>query len=330
MKAVLMSEPGGPEVLALQEVEAPQITSATQLRVRLRAAGVNPIDTKLRARGHFADPATPAILGCDGAGEVMETGAQVSRFKPGDRVWFCHGGLGHEPGNYAEFQVLEQELARAMPKSLSFAQAAAGPLVLITAWEALFDRGRLETGQTVLIHAGAGGVGHVAIQLAKLKGARVITTVSTKAKADFVHALGADEVILYPETDFVVATLALTQGQGADLVLDTVGPATFASSIRCTAHYGHLVTLLDPGALDLKEARNRNLSLAFTLMLTPMLRNLPKARAHQGWILDQCRAWIDQGRLSLSLSQELPLAQAQQAHRMIESGHSQGKVVLLT
>lgn len=329
MKAVLMSEPGGPEVLALQEVEAPQITSATQLKVRLGAAGVNPIDTKLRARGYFYDPATPAILGCDGAGEVVETGAKASRFKPGDRVWFCHGGLGREPGSYAEFQVLEQDMARAMPNSLSFAQAAAGPLVLITAWEALFDRGRLEAGQTALIHAGAGGVGHVAIQLAKLRGARVITSVSSQAKADFVRALGADEVILYPEADFVAATLELTQGQGADLVLDAVGPATFASSIRCTAHYGHLVTLLDPGALDLKEARNRNLSLAFTLMLTPMLRDLPQARAHQGWILDQCRTWIDQGRLKISLGHELPLAQAQQAHRLIEAGHTQGKIVLL-
>lgn len=329
MKAVVMSEPGGPEVLALQEALEPAIQSATQIKVRIRAAGVNPIDTKLRARGHFSDPGKAAILGCDGAGEVIEIGPGVSRFTPDDRVWFCHGGLGHEAGNYAEYQVLDEQLARTMPTSLDYAEAAAGPLALITAWEALFDRGRLEAGQTVLIHAGAGGVGHIAIQLAKAKGARVITTVSSPAKAAFVRSLGADETILYPEADFVAATLDLTQGQGADLVLDSVGPEVFAKSIDCTAHYGHLVTLLDPGSLSLKEARNRNLSLAFTLMLTPMLRDLPKARAHQGLLLDECKALIDQGKLRIHVSAQLPLAEAQEAHRLIESGHTQGKIVLI-
>lgn len=328
MKAVLMSEPGGPQVLSLQEIAEPQLQSATDIKVRLGAAGINPIDTKLRARGHFGDPAKAAILGCDGAGEVVEIGSSATRFKPGDRVWFCHGGLGHEPGNYAEFQVLDEAIARAMPKSLSFAQAAAAPLVLITAWEALFDQGRLEAGQSVLIHAGAGGVGHVAIQLAKARGARVITTVSNQAKADFVRSLGADEVILYPEQDFVQTTLDLTQGQGADLVLESVNPEVYVRSIDCTAYQGSLVSLLDPGATSLKEARNRNLTLAFTLMLTPMLQDLPKARAHQGWILDECAQLIDQGKLRIEVGQSLPLAEATKAHRLIEEGHTQGKIVL--
>lgn len=329
MKAILMSEAGGPEVLALQEVEEPGIVSPSTIKVRLHAAGINPIDTKLRARGHFGGSGKAVILGCDGAGEVIETGTGVSRFKPGDRVWFCHGGLGHEPGNYAEYQLLDETIARAMPATLDHVQAAAAPLVLITAWEALFDQGRLEAGQSVLIHAGAGGVGHVAIQLAKAKGARVITTVSNQTKADFVRGLGADEVILYPEQDFVQAALDLTQGQGADLVLDTVGPEVFARSQACTAHYGSLVTLLDPGPASLKEARNRNLKLAFTLMLTPMLANLPKARAHQGFILDECAQLVDQGKLRIEVGLELPLAEAARAHRLIEEGHTQGKIVLI-
>lgn len=325
-----MSEPGAPDVLRIGEIEAPGQPSGRQVKVHIRAAGVNPIDTKLRARGLLVGQNLPAVLGCDGAGEVAEAGPEVRALRPGNRVWFCHGGLGADQGNYAEYRLIEEDLARPMPRSIDFATAAAGPLVLITAWEALYDRARLQAGQSVLIHAGAGGVGHVAIQLAKIRGARVLTTVSTPEKAAFVRSLGADEVILYPEYDLAARVNELTGGQGAEVVLDTVGPEVFKASIGCTAHYGHLVTLLDPGEFSCKEARNRNLSISFTLMLTPMLRPLPEARAHQGEILDQCAQWIDEGRLRLEVSHRLPLAEAAAAHRLIETGHGQGKIVLLT
>jgi NADPH2:quinone reductase len=212
---------------------------------------------------------------------------------------------------------------------LTFETAAAGPLVLITAWEALFDRARLQTGQTVLIHAGAGGVGHVAIQLAKSAGARVLATVSSAEKAGFVKGLGADEAIIYPEEDFVEAVDRLTEGQGAEVVLDTVGPQVFQRSIPAVAHYGDLVTLLDPGSgVNWKEARNRNLRIAFTLMLTPMLRDLPEARAHHAQILVGCGNLIEAGRLRIEVARSLALEQAVEAHRQIEAGHTQGKLVL--
>ena len=171
MKAVLMTREGEPDVLEYRDVPEPEIRSLTQIKVRLRAAGVNPVDTKLRARGVFYADALPAILGCDGAGTVVEVGGGVTRFRSGDAVWFCNGGLGRESGCYAEYAVIDETVARTKPSALDFTAAAAGPLVLITAWEALYDRAGLEYGQHVLIHAGAGGVGHVAVQLAKLRGA---------------------------------------------------------------------------------------------------------------------------------------------------------------
>ena len=329
MKAIVMTAVGDAEVLKLQNLPEPEITRATELKIKIHAAGVNPVDTKVRRHGLLFNEVLPAILGCDGAGVVVEIGADVQQFKVGDKVWYCHGGLGREPGNYAEYAVIEQRWLSLSPQSYSFVEAAAGPLVLITAWGALFDRGGLQAGQTVLIHAGAGGVGHVAIQLAKLKGARVIATVSSEQKADFVRGLGADEVINYKDTDFVATVNELTQGQGADVVFDTVGAEVFKTSIAATAHFGRLITLLDPGQQDLSEARLRNLLIGFELMLTPMLRDLASARDQHVAILKQCAQWIDQGHLKLHVSKVLPLESAIEAHQLIEAGHTIGKIVLM-
>ena len=328
MKAILMTSTGKPDVLQLAEVAEPEVT-ATGIKVRLKAAGVNPIDTKLRRRGVFFPDALPAILGCDGAGIVTETGPQAQRFKPGDAVWFCHGGLGSAPGNYAEYTVLDEAEAAPLPASLDFTAAAALPLVLITAWEALFDRARLGEDQTVLIHAGAGGVGHVAIQLARAAGARVATTVSSAAKAALVEELGAGKVIRYRDCDFVEQVLDWTGGRGVDVVLDSLGGETFRRSLSAARVYGHVVTLLDPGnGVEWNEARNRNLAISCTLMLTPMLQDLPDARRHQIDILQRCSELIDSGRLTSRVSEVLPLEQAATAHALIDAGHVQGKIVL--
>ncbi len=329
MKAILLRALGEPDVLRLEAIAEPEITRPTQIKVKVMAAGVNPIDTKLRKRGVLTPEGLPAILGCDGSGVVVEIGEEVTLFRPGDEVWYCDGGLGGLHGNYAEFAVLQEDVCCRKPVSADFEQAAAAPLVLITAWEAIFGRARMTDERTLLVHAGAGGVGHVAIQLAKQAGIRVLTTVSTPEKRDFVKTLGADEVILYPQEDLVSRVLELTEGRGADVVLDTVGPEVFRQSIEATAHYGDLVTLLDPGAeIDWKEARNRNLRIGFTLMLTPMLRDLPQARSNQVAILHDCAEMIDSGCLKIHVGERLPLAEAVQAHQLIEQGRMQGKLVL--
>ncbi len=329
MKAILMSVPGGPEVLQLREVPDPQIRGERELRVRLKAAGVNPIDTKLRRRGTFYPEEMPAILGCDGAGVVEAVGSGVRQFRVGDEVYFCHGGLGREAGNYAELIVVDERFVAPKPRTLSFAEAAAAPLVLITAWEALYDRGRLQAGQRALIHAGAGGVGHVAIQLARLRGCQVATTVSTPEKAEFVRSLGASLPIFYRQTDFVRAVLDWTEEEGVDLALDTLGGPVLEQTFPAVRVYGDLVTLLAPAPeTDWRVARDRNLRVSFELMLTPMLKNLIVARQNQAEILRQCARLIDQGQLRIRLSHTFPLAEAAAAHRLLEQGSVLGKIAL--
>jgi NADPH2:quinone reductase len=249
----------------------------------------------------------------------------------GDEVFFCNGGLGGSRGTYAEFAVVDQRFLAIKPAALSFAEAAAAPLVLITAWESLYDRGRLQAGQTVLIQAGAGGVGHVAVQLASLQGAEVCTTVSSEEKANFVKQLGADSVILYKNTDVVDEVLTWTQGQGVDLAFDTVGGETFYQTIPAVKIYGDLVTILepDPALGNLKTARMRNLRISLELMLTPMLQSLVEEQEQQARILQQCARLCDRNLLKIHVSQTFPLEQAQAAHELLETGSVTGKLVLL-
>ncbi len=329
MKVIEIRETGGPEVLQFANYPDPPAPGPEEILVRLQAAGVNPVDTKIRRRGPLIANGLPAVLGCDGAGVVEAVGPAVTRFKPGDAVWFCDGGLGGPVGNYAEYRLVHQLIAQPKPQSLSMIEAAAAPLVLLTAWEALYDRARIQPGQRVLIHAGAGGVGHVAIQLARWVGARVCTTISSPDKAAFAHSLGAEFCINYREEDLVEAVMDWTEGEGVDVAFDTVGPEVFQRTIPAVAHYGDLVSILDPGPqLDLTEARMRNLRIGLELMLTPMLRDLPKARAHQGEILNRCAEAIDRGELRIHVSQTFALAEVASAHRLIEEGHVTGKLVL--
>lgn len=330
MKAVVMTALGTPDVLKLQEVPDPKISKSTEILVRLKAAGINPIDTKLRQRGTFFPDQMPAILGCDGSGIIEAVGNGVQNFRVGDQVYFCNSGLGSPPGNYAELAVVDERFVARKPASISFAEAASAPLVLITAWESLFDRGRLEAGQTTLIHAGAGGVGHVAIQLAKLRGAKVATTVSTAEKAVFVKQLGAEKIILYKQSEFVQETLDWTQGEGVDLAYDTIGGPLFEKTFPAVKVYGDLVSILSPDAsVNWKVARDRNLRISLELMLTPMLHKLTAAQQHQADILRQCAEYIDNNQLTIHLGHTFPLAEAAEAHRLLESGSMTGKIALV-
>jgi NADPH2:quinone reductase len=238
--------------------------------------------------------------------------------------------LGAHQGNYAEYTVVDERFVARKPASISFAEAAAAPLVLITAWEALYERGRLEPGERVLIHAGAGGVGHVAIQLAKLKGASVSTTVGSQEKASFVKELGADHTILYKQTDFVEAVLDWTNGEGVELAFDTVGGKIFEKTFPAVRVYGDIVTILEPDANTVwKTARLRNLRIGLELMLTPALLGLEESLQHHAEILEQSAAWIDEGKLKIHVSQQFPLEEAAKAHQLLESGSVTGKIVLL-
>jgi NADPH2:quinone reductase len=330
MQAIVMNQPGGPEVLELRSLTVPALPSAQHVQVRLHAAGVNPVDTKLRANGTYYPDRLPTILGCDGAGVVEAVGDKVTRVQPGDKVYFCSGGIGGEPGNYATYNTVHEDYLAHMPANLDFVQAAAVPLVLITAWEALYDRARLQPAERVLIHAAAGGVGHVAVQLARHTLARVAATVGDMEKAAFVRTLDAERIIEYKKEDFVQATLDWTDGIGVDLTLDTVGGDTLCKSFAATRVYGQVVTLLQPAcdANAIKTARTRNQSLSHELMLTPQSLGLHAARVHQREILEAGAQLIEDGKLTVRVSAVMPLELAAEAHRRIGAGHSTGKIVL--
>jgi len=330
MKAILMTSAGSPDVLALYDTEKPELPSPHHLRVKLAAAGVNPLDTKLRAKPVYYPDKLPAILGCDGAGVVERIGSAVTRFKTGDAVFFNNGGIGDEPGCYAEYTVLHEEYCAATPVNISLQDSAALPLVLLTAWEALVERVNLQAGQTILIHAAAGGVGHIAVQLAHHFNARIAVTVSDEKKAGLVLGLDAEKIIRYKQQDFVQEILGWTDGKGVDVVFDTVGGETFLRSLNATRVGGKVVSLLATplSAADVQLARLRNLSLHYELMLTPQLMKLHDERIRQRKILEHCAQLIESGKLGVLVSYALPLAEAQQAHRLIEQGGVMGKIIL--
>jgi NADPH2:quinone reductase len=316
------------EVLRVQELSKPQIQQPTDLLVRIMAAGINPVDTKIHQRGPYLDQGSPMVLGLDGAGVVEAVGAGVRHFSPGDEVYFCHGGLGGLTGTYSEYLVLDEQLAAPKPACLSFAEAAAAPLILITAWEALYDRARLNPDQKVLIHGGTGGVGHIAIQMAKLKGAWVCTTISSEAKADQAGMLGADHCIYYPRMNFVDGVNHWTQGQGVDVAFDTVGDPTLSQTFQAVRPYGDVVTLHGAtGETDWGTARQRNLRVSFELTLTPRLQRQPAGLLYQARILKQCAKWLDTGKIRVLLAKTFPLESVQAAYDYL-STHPVGKVVL--
>ncbi|MEM6650810.1 MAG: zinc-binding dehydrogenase, partial [Pseudomonadota bacterium] len=240
--------------------------------VRIHATSINVVDTKIRGGMDAIAPDDPIILGCDMAGKVTALGPGVTGFKVGDEVYGCAGGIKGSDGTYAEEMVADARLLAKKPESLSFKEAAGLPLVAITAWEALVDRAKVQPGERVLVHGGTGGVGHIGIQLAKALGAVVHTTVSTKAKAEVAHQLGADRAILYRDQSVADYVAAETGGQGYDVVFDTVGGPNLPTSLEALAVNGRCVTIVSlESAPDLSALHLKNASLHVVFMLIPLL-----------------------------------------------------------
>jgi NADPH:quinone reductase len=331
MKVIMLAGAGGTEMLKLQEIPDPEVTGSQDVLVRLYAAGLNPVDYKLRRAGGFYPDRLPLILGCDGAGVVQAIGEEVTKFEIGDEVFFFNGGMGgDDQGNYAEFTIVHQDYLVRKPESLSMVEAASVPLVWLTAWEALFDRYSLQAGQTILIHGGAGGVGYIAIQIAKHAGATVYTTISSPEKAEFANSIGADECINYKEENFVTKVLELTEGKGVDVVFDVVGGQVFADSFPATKIYGHVVTLdeINFSQEEVNVAKLRNLSLSYELMLTPMHFKMHAARVRQTGMLEEAARLIDAGQIKVVVNNVFAMDEISQAHQVVESGHSIGKTVI--
>jgi NADPH:quinone reductase len=329
MRAVVATGRGGPEVLQLGEAPLAWPRRPDDVLVRLKAAGLNPADAYFRRLGPYVEPVGPLILGHDGAGVVDAVGGRVRRFKPGDEVCFCNGGIGGDSGTYAEFAVVPEGQLVAKPANVDFILAAALPLVAITMSEALHERARLKRGEHVLVHAGAGGTGHLGIQLAKLAGARVATTVSGDSKAALAAELGADLVVRYHEQDFVAEARRWTLGNGLGVAVDNVGPETMQRTFAAMAPYGRVVTLMGTPADTVEGAAyNGNLTIHNVMMLTPMWRGLRPRLRRQAALVGLAMEQLAAGRLRVVVDRAFALGEAADAHRHLESGQAVGKVVL--
>ena len=329
MRAIVATGLGEPDVLELRSVPLHWPRGPGDVLVRLKAAGVNPADAYFRRFGPYVRSEGPFIPGHDGAGEVEAVGAQVRRFKPGDAVCFCDGGIGGDPGTYAEFAVVPSSRLVRKPPHVDFVQAAALPLVAITLWESLYERARVRPGEQVLIHAGAGGTGHIGIQFARLAGARVATTVSTQAKATLAAELGAELVIRYREQDFVAAVKDWTKERGLDVALDNLGAESMQRTFSAMAPYGRVVTLMGtPGDTAEGAAYNGNLTIHNVMMLTPLWRGLTTRLRQQADRVQKSMTLLAEGKLRVVIDQVFPMTEAAAAHRYLESGKATGKVVL--
>ena len=308
MRAISQDVLGGPEVLKEVELERPA-PRPNEVLVRVRAAGVNPTDWKHRATGGFlGEP--PFVLGWDVSGVVEAVGIGVARFKPGDEVFgMLSYPFGH--GSHAEYVTAPARTFALKPASIDHIQAGALPLVSLTAWQALVEYADVQPGQRVLIHAAAGGVGHVAVQIAKARGAHVIGTASA-GKHAFLRSLGADELIDYRETDFAEAV------KDVDVVLDTLGGETSVRSLRVLRPGGLVVSILPVGSEEFFEEAER--------LGVRALRMLVDAdRADMQAIVDL----VEKGELRAEIAKTFPLADAAEAHALGDTGRTTGKLVLV-
>ena len=326
MKAMLLERLGADQ--PFKAVDRPsRPLGPNEVRIAVRAAGINPVDAKIRnGAGTFAP--VPHIVGCDVAGMVTEVGAAVGRFKVGDKVYGCAGGVRGHDGSYAEEMAADARLLAHKPPSLSFREAAALPLVAITAWEALVERAQLGPGELVLVHGGTGGVGHVGIQLARALGATVHATVSSAQKAEIAASLGAHRRIDYRTSKVAEYVARETAGRGYDLVFDTIGGANIAPSLEAVAVNGRVATIVSAGAApDLTPLHLKNASLHAVLMLIPMITGRDYER--HGAILQRVAALVEGGALKPLLDPvRFTLDEAGAAHDRLQSRGATGKLVL--
>ena len=324
MRALVLETVDGPFVP--REVARP-VAGAGQVLVEIAASGVNPLDTKIRAgaAAHAKQP-LPAVLGMDLAGVVRAVGAGVERFRVGDEVYGLAGGIGGLQGSLAQFAAVDADLLAHKPANLSMREAAALPLIVITAWEGLVDRARTHAGQKVLVHGGAGGVGHVAVQIAKALGAEVFATVSP-AQFETVRRFGATPIDHTSTTvdDYVTQH---TGGEGFDVIYDTVGGPVLDASFRAARTYhGHVVSALGWGTHALAPLSFRAATYSGVFTLLPMITG--RGRARHGEILAEAAKLVESGQLvPLMDERRFTLDTALEAHALVAGGGARGKVVV--
>jgi len=324
MRALVLEKTG--EFLQTRDLPRPT-PGPGHVLVRVAAGSVNPLDVKIRdGKAAHAEVVAPAILGIDLAGEVVEVGPGVTRFAPGDEVYGMAGGVGGVPGSLAEYAAADADLLARKPAALSMVQAAALPLSVITAWEGLVDRAAVRAGHQVLVHGGAGGVGHVAVQIALARGATVFATGRGRS-LEVIAGLGAHPID-YSTTTPPEYVASATGGAGFDVIFDTLGGAVLDSSFASVRRYtGHVVSILGWGAHSLAPLSFRGATYSGVFTLLPLLTG--EGRAHHGEILEHIAGLADAGRLTpLVDATAYGLSDVSDAHRSIAAGANAGKVVV--
>jgi NADPH2:quinone reductase len=311
MKTMIITAFGGPEVFQASDWPKP-VPQATEVLVRVHAAALNAVDYKIRRAGSWAGVKPPAVLGYDAAGVVEAVGTCVKAFKPGDEVFYSPSIWGGQ-GSYAEYQVSDESIVALKPRNLSFVEAAALPLAGMTAWDAMGFL-KPQPGSTLLVHAAAGGVGSLAVQMAKAAGARVLGTCRNENQ-EMVKALGVDVAIDYRAEDFATAVLRETGGEGVDGVYDTVGGTILACSLVVIKPYGRAVSCVNSTG-DLSSANSRNLTVYFGFMERAKYK------------LDAIRVLVERHQLSPVIDSVIPLSEVAAGHRRLEAGGVRGKIVL--
>ena len=327
MFAYVIKQFGSPQVFEKSALAVPRLLSR-QVLIKIAATSVNPVDVKIR-QGKLAAiaPEFPAILHGDVSGVITEIGDKVTEFKPGDQVFTCAGGVRGCGGALAEYIAADADLVALKPNSLTHRETAALPLVSITAWTALVGKARVQAGQQVLIHGATGGVGHIAIQLAKSLGSKVYASCGSEQKAALATELGADQVINYHETDVAAYVKDCTQGQGFDVVFDTVGGDNIQKSFQAAALNANVVTTSARTNQDLSLMHSKGLSLHVVFMLIPLLHNI--GRSYHGEILRQIASLAEQSHLRPLLDKShYHIDQISDAHAQLESGDYVGKIVV--
>lgn len=324
MRAQVLKCHGGPEMLQLADVERPTARPG-QVLVRIRATSINPVDIKIR-EGLPIGPELPAILGADLAGVVEAVGPGVDDFNVGDEVYGCAGGVKGVGGTLAEYIAADARLIAPKPRALTFREAAALPLVSITAWEAI-ERIAPKKGEAILVQGGVGGVGHIAVQLAAFAGAVVSASVGSDRDFEQARSFGAANVVDYKNDSVASFVQRITGGRGFDAIVDTAGGQNLVKSFEAAAVGGRIATTNSRASVDLGLMHAKALSLHLVFMLLPMLSG--EGRDRHGRILREIAALADRGLLRPHVDPErFTLETAADAHRHVSSGKSKGKVVI--
>ncbi len=327
MKAMLIKDFGDSSVFAQANLPKPVLKQGHVL-IRVEASSVNPVDYKIRHYGPPIAPDLPAVLHGDVAGVIEAVGEGVEDFQSGDAVYGCAGGVKGQGGALADYMLADARLIAKKPESLDFSATAALPLVVITAWEGLIEKANIQPGQRVLIHGGTGGVGHIALQLAKWRGAHVTATASTAEKLQIAKELGADEGVNYREESVADYVNRLTNGEGFDVIFDSTGGKNLPNSFEAAKLNGTVVTPSASHTYDLSIMHAKGLSLHVVFMLLPMLKDVGRER--HGAILREVASLVDQGQLKPLLdTKHFSFTQVAQAHDQLEQKKAIGKVVVL-